>query len=271
MFDRIVLVRSPVRHLAVSLVFALLALPIPALGSAACPPATGEDWLDGVTEDGDLVLRSRGAARVADLRLPEASPAREAALRWLKHRRGHAVLVQGGPARDRWNRVAVRLVLVQDAMRLDLAHGLVENGLALVDPDTGERGCVLATLALELTARERGLGVWTDDRYKPVLVEDIVRLRERVGQFTLVEGRIRSVGERRQQTYLNFGSDWASDFTIVVPKRVWSLVQERGLSAAALRGRRIRARGVLEERQGPSMVMTAVDAIEVLEGTDKKH
>jgi hypothetical protein len=86
-----------------------------------------------------------------------------------------------------------------------------------------------------------------------------------------VEGRIRTVGERRQQTYLNFGSDWASDFTIIVPKRVWSLVQERGLSAAGLRGRRIRARGVLEDRQGPSMTVTAIDAIEVLEGTDKKH
>jgi hypothetical protein len=70
---------------------------------------------------------------------------------------------------------------------------------------------------------------------------------------------------------LNFGSDWASDFTIIIPKRVWSLVRERGLGAAALKGRRIRARGVLEDRRGPSMMVTAMDAIEVLEGTDEKH
>lgn len=259
------------RRLAVSLVFALSALPGQALGSTVCPPATGEDRIEGVSADGDLLLRSRGAARLADLRLPESSPAREAALRWLGDRRGQAVLVQGGPARDRWNRMVVRLVLVRGAVRLDVAHGLLENGLAVVDPATGDRSCVLATLAVEVTARDRGLGVWADDRYKPVLVGDIARLRERVGQFTLVEGRIRSVGERRQQTYLNFGSDWARDFTIIVPKRVWSLVQESGLGAAALRGRHIRARGVLEDRRGPSMTVTARDAIEVLEGTDKKH
>jgi hypothetical protein len=258
------------RHLAVSLVFALWALPVQAVGSTVCPPATGEDWLEGVSEEGDLLLRSRGAARLADLRLPESSPAREAALLWLGDHRGE-VLVQGGAARDRWNPMVVRLVLVRGAGRLDVAHGLLENGLAVVDPATGDRSCVLATLALEVTARERGLGVWADDRYKPVLVGDIARLRERVGQFTLVEGRIRSVGERRQQTYLNFGSDWARDFTIIVPKRVWSLVQESGLGAAALRGRRIRARGVLEDRRGPSMTVTAMDAIEVLEGTEKKH
>jgi hypothetical protein len=64
---------------------------------------------------------------------------------------------------------------------------------------------------------------------------------------------------------LNFGTDWASDFTIILPKRVWALLQERGLGRAALTGRRIRARGILEERQGPALVLTAPEAVETMD------
>ena len=38
---------------------------------------------------------------------------------------------------------------------------------------------------------------------------------------------------------------------------------ERGLSAAGLKGKRIRARGVLEEWQGVAMEITAADMLEV--------
>jgi len=232
---------------------------------APCPPATVVDWIETVTEDGEPVLRSSGPVRLMGLRLPDEAPSRTAALTWLRGRQGREVLVQGAPARDRWGRLPARLVLAGQAERLDVAHGLVESGLALVDTATGEGACTPETLALEATARDRGLGLWAEDRYKPVPVGDVTRLRERIGQFTLVEGRIRSVGERRQQTYLNFGTDWATDFTIVLPKRVWTLLQERGLGRAALEGRRIRARGILEERQGPALTISAPEAVEVLD------
>ena len=232
---------------------------------APCPPATVVDWIETVTEDGEPVLRSSGPVRLMGLRLPDEAPSRTAALTWLRGRQGREVLVQGAPARDRWGRLPARLVLAGQAERLDVAHGLVESGLALVDTATGEGACTPETLALEATARDRGLGLWAEDRYKPVPVGDVTRLRERIGQFTLVEGRIRSVGERRQQTYLNFGTDWATDFTIVLPKRVWTLLQERGLGRAALEGCRIRARGILEERQGPALTISAPEAVEVLD------
>jgi len=232
---------------------------------APCPPATVVDWIETVTEDGEPVLRSSGPVRLMGLRLPDEAPSRTAALTWLRGRQGREVLVQGAPARDRWGRLPARLVLAGQAERLDVAHGLVESGLALVDTASGEGACTPETLALEATARDRGLGLWAEDRYKPVPVGDVTRLRERIGQFTLVEGRIRSVGERRQQTYLNFGTDWATDFTIVLPKRVWTLLQERGLGRAALEGRRIRARGILGERQGPALTISAPEAVEVLD------
>lgn len=256
------------RRLLASALLATSILSLPARAMpppVACSPPTGADWLDAVTREGELVLRSRGAVRLSGLRLAEAEPAHAAALAWLRDRLGREVLVAAGSARDRWDRLPARVALAGSAGRLDVAHGLLESGLALVDPATADGACLPEALALEATARERGLGLWAEDRYKPVPVGNVARLQERIGQFTLVEGRIRSVGERRQQTYLNFGTNWATDFTITVPKPVWSRLQERGWGRAALEGRRIRARGVLEERQGPALAITVPEAVEVLD------
>jgi hypothetical protein len=149
---------------------------------------------------------------------------------------------------------------------LDWAHGLVEAGLALVDAGTEGVLCQPELLALEATARERHLGVWADDRYKPLDANQSERLRERIGSFVLVEGRIRSIGERKQRVYLNFGGLWAEDFTIIIPKTTWKQMSDRGLGADALKGRRIRARGILQPWQGTAFSIVIPDMIERLDG-----
>ena len=120
------------------------------------------------------------------------------------------------------------------------------------------------TLATEQRARTRRLGVWRSDRHRPVAAHDLTRLQGLIGRFALVEGVVRSVGERRERTYLNFGHDWKQDLTITIPKRTWAILRQRGLSAAALKGKRIRARGMLEEWQGVAMEIAAADVLEVL-------
>jgi hypothetical protein len=132
--------------------------------------------------------------------------------------------------------------------------------------DAGHRNvlCRPELLLDEQRARARRIGLWASDRHRPVAANDLARLQDLVGRFALVEGVVRSVGERRERTYLNFGYNWKEDLTIAIPKRTWTTLRERGLSAAALKGRRIRARGVLEEWQGVAMEITAADMLEVL-------
>jgi hypothetical protein len=115
------------------------------------------------------------------------------------------------------------------------------------------------------TARAAGLGLWASGRYKPIAAADLKRLEGLVGRFALVEGRILSVGERRQRTYLNFGRDWKTDLTITIPKPTWAILRDRGITAATLRGRRIRARGVVEAWQGPALTLWAADLLELLD------
>ena len=56
--------------------------------------------------------------------------------------------------------------------------------------------CQAGLLATEQRAREGGLGLWREERYRPVAASDFDRLDSLVGRFAVVEGRIRSVGER---------------------------------------------------------------------------
>jgi hypothetical protein len=172
---------------------------------AECQAETRPDRLQKLTPEGDLILESGRLARLSGIRLAEGAPHRDQALAWLQAHAGEPVLVQGSLIRDRWDRLSVRIGSQGSGSALDWAHGLVEAGLAMVDAGPGGPFCQPELLAFEATARERRLGLWAEDRYKPLDVNQSEHLRDRIGTFVLVEGRVRSIGERKQRVYLNFG------------------------------------------------------------------
>lgn len=229
----------------------------------SCAAAESLETVAAVSERGEIGLRSGRLVKLSGLR-PAAGNGGAAARAWLRSRIGQPVRVAAWPGEDRWGRTRARVALAEGPSRLDLAQGLVEAGLGVVDVGEAEVLCQPELLALEETARERGLGLWADDRYKPVSADRPERLRDAVGRFTLVEGLVRSVGERRQRTYLNFEADGAAGFTVTIPKRTWAIMVEKGLSAGALRGRHVRVRGIVEEWRGFAIEVTAADMIEVL-------
>jgi endonuclease YncB( thermonuclease family) len=235
--------------------------------AVACASAEDADSIASVGERQEIRLASGRLARLSGLHFTNDSSVASPAAVWLMRHAGRALAVATTGPEDRWGRLPVRLKR-RDEPNLDLAHGLVEEGLVVVD---APGPCQPELLAIEETARERGVGVWGDAGYKPAPADDREILAGRVGRFTLVEGRVRSVGERRQRTYLNFGPDGTKDLTITIPKRTWTTMVDKGLSAPALRGARIRVRGVLEVGRGPTIEVAAAEAIEVLDrGRDRR-
>jgi endonuclease YncB( thermonuclease family) len=232
---------------------------------AVCERSVAEDAVASVSARGELALASGRTVKLLDVRLPVENDGLAQALAWLRSLAGRRVTVAAlAGAADRWGRLSADVALVDEPAPVDVAELLVGEGFALVDAGDRSFLCRLELLAGEERARARRRGFWAKDGHRPVPVHDMARLKGLVGQFVLVEGVVRSVGERRGRTYLNFGSDWTTDMTVTIPKRTWATLRERGWSAAALKGMRVRARGVLEEWQGVAVEITAADMLEVL-------
>lgn len=235
-----------------------------AAGAERCPAQPSPDRLDAVADDGEIRLRSGRVVRLGDVRLA-GGEGRRAGIAWLRTHLGRDVTLRAGAYPDRWGRLVGGIGTVGPDP-VDLAEGLVRAGLAFADSGEADRLCRPDLLGLEAAARRARLGLWSDDRYMPVRAGDSAKLGAAIGGFVLVEGRVVGVGERSSRTYLNLGPNWATDLTITVPKRTWRRMGDRGLSAAGLKGRMVRARGVLERWRGPSLEVTDPEMLEVLDG-----
>ncbi|HEV7439971.1 MAG TPA: hypothetical protein VGN94_10170 [Methylobacterium sp.] len=258
--------------LLLTLLFGLLsgpALAAPRAGPAECRAAPSRaDSLDRLGARGEIALASGARVLLGSLRWPEDPAAASSAAAWLDRHRGRplTVTVRGEP--DRWGRSRIDAILNADdagGEPIDLAGGLIRAGLAQVDAGEGDVLCRPGLLALEEGARKAGLGLW---REPGPAVRDGAALRAAAGRFVVARGRIVGVGERAARTYLDFVRRGEDGLTVIVSKRTWRRLQEHGLSAAGLKGRFVRVRGIIEIGRGPVMDVASAEMIEVLGDDD---
>lgn len=146
----------------------------------------------------------------------------------------------------------------------DLALALVRSGAAFADPSPP---CAKAFLEAEDEARRARRGLWGSAEAVHATT-DIDGLSARAGLFSVAEGRILTVGVRRDRTYLNFGDSWRQDFTVMMATADFATILGHGLDAAMLRGTMVRVRGVVREQGGPAMVVKTAAAVTQLAGQD---
>jgi hypothetical protein len=123
-------------------------------------------------------------------------------------------------------------------------------------------------LELEREAREQGRGIWAVAAYRVLEATEVGELLRRRNRLEVVEGVVRDVAFTGGRVYVNFGADWRRDFTAVVPPRLVRGSPETVLRLKALAGKRVRVRGWIERRNGPSVEIAALGEIEV-EGASK--
>lgn len=235
-----------------------------AVARETCPTVRSADAIAAAGPDGTVRLRSGREVRLLDVRLAPGGKAAETARGLLGSLAGSDITVDAAGQPDRWGRLPASLALA-GAAPVDLADLLVAEALAVVDPDTRDALCRPDLLAAEGRARTRRAGLWAASGW-PLAATDTAALAAAADSgFAIVEGRVLSVGERRERTYLNFGRNWATDFSVTIPRRSWAAFKARGLDAAALTGRRVRVRGNVEIRRGPTMELTVPDVLELLD------
>jgi hypothetical protein len=139
---------------------------------------------------------------------------------------------------------------------------LLLRGAALVSGNVADKACAAELLAAEAAARQARRGVWAD---KTVIknAESPGDILARIGQFTVVEGKVLSVRQAGAITYINFGRRWTRDFAVTISRRVMPSFEAAGIVLKSLENKRIRVRGFIEARGGPRIEARALGQIEL--------
>jgi Staphylococcal nuclease homologue len=166
---------------------------------------------------------------------------------------------------DRFGRVLARAYVPDGRGPKAVETVLLAAGLAFVSPYAGNHNCLADLIAAERTARGAKLGLWADADFTTRNADDPDAVRSARGRFAIVEGKVVSVHESGATIYVNFGRRWDEDFTVTISKRNERLFAGSGLMPKSLAGRRVRIRGVVEERGGPWIEAILPGQIEIVD------
>lgn len=136
---------------------------------------------------------------------------------------------------------------------------MIEKGLAFALTQEGSKNIAPALLAAEEKARREKNGLWANSHFKILQADDPTSLPK--GQFSIVEGIIHQATLKKNRLYLNFGTDWKTDFTLSLTP---SAVRSSGKSVDDWRSLHVRARGWIENINGPLITVTHLEQIEIL-------
>lgn len=238
------------------------------------PVRTVARVLDGET----LVLDDGSAVRLIGALAPRARDAGAEAGAWPPEIQSMQMLSNlvlgkkvklafGGRQKDRYGRFLAQ-VFLEAGGRTEWVQGtMLATGQARAYGVPESFGCIRELLAHEAEARRKHLGLWSNGVYRPMPAEQPGTLLKLRGKYERVEGSVASVARTKSAAYLNFGTDWRSDFTIRIGKAVLAANPEFERTLDALQSKNIIVRGWIERRNGPLLDIADLSQIEGLDET----
>lgn len=229
--------------------------------------------LSGVDEAGDPLLSDGRRLRLVGLapRQDDAEVGRFTAAIARRSGQDFSMVLLGEP--DRWGRLPARLFETGMGPARGLAEALIDEAAATALPEARPARCtpppkvaagsrrrqIPISAAAPLPAPTAPSGEVALDGH------DLAALRAHEGRLVLLTGRIASVGERAQRTYLNFSRRRGEAASIVLSKTLWRELRDAGWTAGGLGGKRLRARGVLSGQDGLLLDVTSPLALELID------
>ena len=184
---------------------------------------------------------------------------------------GHAVTVRPMMATtDRWGRLPAQVFLSATPERGGLATTAVAAGLGRYLAEPAAHGCRDALVAAETKARDGKLGLWADPYYAVLAVDDRAGFTERAGTIILAEGRLAAILPGPYRTKLRFASRDQAPLggrtlnAVILPRPMKTFEAQR-VDFRALIGRKLRLRGLLDQRFGPQIELNGPDDVDVLD------
>jgi endonuclease YncB( thermonuclease family) len=163
-----------------------------------------------------------------------------------------------GDGTDRYGRILAHVVDVQGRW---VQAELVSRGFGRVTMFPGEAVGLATLLTLEAEARSAKRGLWALPEFRVINSDEAIR---HLDSFQLVQGRVRTVERKAGRTFVNFGEDWRSDFTVEIAARLRRQLAAVGLDPADYQGKMVRVRGWIKSRNGPLIELAQPEQIEVI-------
>ncbi|MEN0039929.1 MAG: thermonuclease family protein [Pseudomonadota bacterium] len=163
---------------------------------------------------------------------------------------------------DRYDRIPV----IVSSGGTNLQEDWLKRGRAIIYGRSLTQTCLNTLRKAEDVARAANRGWW---RKNTVFRSDRpgdISLRQ--GRFAVVSGRILSVGDRKRRLYLNFGQNWAEDFTVSVAKTGAGRFTGSMDELIAAQGRWVEIRGLVEMARGPLIRLFHASQIRFLDGPE---
>jgi endonuclease YncB( thermonuclease family) len=229
----------------------------PAIAAGCNFEPQGEGRVSAIIDNRSFRLEDGREVRLSGLAPVPADTAALAALI-----AGRDVTLRGqDDAPDRWGRQPA--FVFADGSDRSVQGQLLAQGQALVSAEVADKGCAAELAAAEASARQAKLGTWAgSDAIKNA--ERAGDILARIGQFTVVEGKVLSVRQAGATFYANFGRRWTQDFAVTISRRMMASLEAAGISPKSLENRRIRVRGLVEQRGGPRIEVLRVGQIEMI-------
>ncbi len=187
---------------------------------------------------------------------PLANESKRALEKLIKRQKLHIKF--GGRRQDRHRRL---LAHVFDQDNKWIQGELLRLGMARVYSFPDNRTRVAAMLKIERAARKAERGIWAHPFYA---IRSAEETDGHIGTFQLVRGRVVKAAKVRIRVYLNFGSDWRTDFTITLRSRARRYFRKARIDPLAFQGKTIQVRGWLRKQNGPMIEVTHPEQIELI-------
>jgi endonuclease YncB( thermonuclease family) len=174
---------------------------------------------------------------------------------------GRSVMLRGeSDAPDRYGRQPA--FVFADSGDASVQSVLLAQGEALASGTVTDKACAAELAAAEAAARLARRGIWAQSTVIKN-AESPGDILARIGQFTVVEGKVLSVRQAGAVSYINFGRRWTRDFAVTISRRVLPAFEAAGIVLKSLENKRIRIRGFIEARGGPRIEARTLGQIEL--------
>lgn len=170
-----------------------------------------------------------------------------------------------GVRTDRYGRHTAQVFVVDGVEAVWLQGRLLETGQVRAAITHSDEACVLDLLIAEARARQARQGIWTSTAYAITRGVSSLDVKTHRGRFHIIQDHVLSVRATRAATYLNFGPDWKTDFTVRVDAPVLKRFPELAARLLRFEGQRVEVRGWIERRNGPMMTLVHPDQIQRVE------